>query len=154
MASNFPSGHPWEPYIFTYGTLTLDFMRWIVLGYCEKRKSKTLTICGKTEHGVRERKMFSPTKKKSPGPFLLNINKDVKLLFKKRKKALHFDASFLLLQHISIKGIGGLFKCSVCSQRHNNLNLHSLMQSLHNDPSWDKGKIKNRPGSSLKCVNK
>lgn len=48
-ASNFPSGHPWEPYIFTYGKPSLDFMGWIVLGFCEKRRSKILTVCGKTE---------------------------------------------------------------------------------------------------------
>ncbi len=56
-ANNFPSGHPREPYIFTYGKLGLDFMGWIVLGFCEKRRSKNLTVCGKTEQ-PREREMF------------------------------------------------------------------------------------------------
>lgn len=56
-ASNFSSGHPWEPYIFTYGKLSLDFMGCIVLGFCEKRRSENLTVCGKTE---QERDVLIP----------------------------------------------------------------------------------------------
>lgn len=77
-ASNFPSGHPWEPYIFTYGKLSLGFMGWIVLGSCEKRRSKTLTVCGKTERDGE--RCFDPAifllwhkKKKLWAVFLIHI---------------------------------------------------------------------------------